>query len=233
MHTLIEGPYRADVKKFTPIAEMCHTVPISLPGIEIWEEQIKADNLRNYALSAHPASPPSSALFSKIVPAKTGISIMALNSNQTILATKSDSAPTTAWIWSMKTTKPVTVLIHHSPIKQLAWHPSQHDLILIHCVIPEPTIHVWKANWDSPKALTLPLESTTGKLEASWLQCNEDEKYNVLLCSQTSSVIAQISADGDLVPFIPQTVEESAFNEAGPEDMFDEGNSLDLSPIKF
>ncbi|KAG8528956.1 uncharacterized protein KY384_006645 [Bacidia gigantensis] len=237
---LVIGDYNDNVTvlsktTFNPLKTLHHTTPISLPGIEIWEEQLKAGMERSYALAAHPANPPSSSAITKSLPAKQGVSVMALNSDQTMLVTRSDAAPTTAWLWSMKTLKPITVLIHHSPIRHLNWHPQQPDLLLIHCAFQEPTVHFWKSNWDSPLAIKLPLERAAGRLESSWVQSNDAENFSVLLSSSVSSIVSRISAAGELVHVnnASHTKTEMMIDEAGVEDMFDEGNSLEFSPVRF
>ena len=79
----------------------------------------------------------------------------------------------------------------------------------------------------------LPLPLTGGRLEASWLQNTNNDTFNIMISSAHRYTTARISSDGEVVaeaiPF-----EAAAMSiEAGAEDMFDEGNSLDLSPIKI
>lgn len=210
-----------------------HKTPIDLPGIDVWEEQIKANAERAYARAPESASPPNSATFTKSNPPRQGVSLLALNHDGTMLATRDDAVPTTAWLWSMQTGKPVTVLIHHSPIKHLEWHLSQNDLLLVHCAIQEPLIHLWKSSWIMPLVVTLPMVQAKSKLETHWLQSSNEECFNILLSSQTQTIHARISLAGDLIPDDEEHETTFKTSEGAAEDMFDEGNSLDLSPIKF
>lgn len=208
----------------------------------LWEEQISADKQRSYATAPHAANPPTTVdlASSKSTTPKKGVSLLSLNTPGTLLATKSDATSTTAWIWSLQTGKPVAVLIHHSPIKALTWHPSQPDLLMIHCAIPDPTLHFWKKDWD-PLALALPLANASGsRLEANWLASANDDTFALMLSSATNSVIVELSRTGELIlpkaqPAGEREGEQHAFkcSESGPEDMFDEGESLNFSPVRF
>ena len=159
--------------------------------------------------------------------------MVAFNSDGTLVATRDYYLPTTVWIWSLSTGTTIDVLIHHSPIKQITWHPSQSDLLLTHCAIPEPAIHFWKTTWHAPKILMLSLPRIGGRLEASWLESSSDDSFNVMISSAHQYTTARVSSDGELFPeMIPPDAAALSIG-AGAEDMFDEGNSLDLSPIKI
>ena len=101
------------------------------------------------------------------------------------------------------------------------------------CAIPEPAIHLWKANWDAPRVVKLPLDRVGGRLEASWLQSSDTEPYGLMISSAHQYVIAQISKNGDLISEVGEFDLGFKSVGTGAETMFDEGNSLDLSPIKI
>ena len=211
-----------------------HQTPISISNADIWDEQIKATSERSYISLKDPASPPTSASFiAKSATPKQGIALMSLNVDGTLLATRDDAIPTTVWIWSLQNCKPVAVVIHHAPVRYLGWHPVHKDLILMQCAIADPVVHLWKSNWIMPLAVTLPFTNDKSKLEARWLQSSDEDHFKMLLSSQTQTMEARISLAGDLIQ--DAEVSENLFrsNGSGAEDMFDEGNSLDLSPVKF
>ena len=201
--------------------------------MNIWQEQLNVSKSRSYAIAPQPASPPTSAALGKTNSPGHGVSIMSFNGDGTLLATKDDSVPTTVWIWSLQSGRPVANLIHHSPVKQVAWHSSQSDLLLIHCAIPEPAVHLWKSTWDAPRIFTLPLERAGSRLEASWLQSPHSDSFNLMITSTHQYATARISKNGDLIPEVGNLDLGFRSVGTGAEDMFDEGNSLDLSPIKI
>lgn len=159
--------------------------------------------------------------------------MVAFNSDGTLVATRSDCIPTTVWIWSLHTFTAMEVLIHHSPVKQITWHPSQPDLLLIHCAIAEPAVHLWKTTWHAPRILVLPLPRIGGRLEASWLESSSDDNFQLMISSAHHYTTTRISSDGEVLPEERPPETAAIQSDTGAEDMFDEGNSLDLSPIKI
>ncbi|KAF6231762.1 hypothetical protein HO173_010064 [Letharia columbiana] len=218
---------------FSPIANLHHPATITLPKAGVWEEQVNALKERSYVAAPQPASPPTSLSLGKSNNPSYGISVIAFNSDGSLVASRNDVVPTTVWIWSLSTGTAIDVLIHHSPVKQIIWHPSQSDLLLIHCAIPEPAIHLWKTTWHAPRILMLPLLRIGGRLEASWLKSLTDESFNLMISSAHQYTTVRISPDGEVIAeSIP--LDAAALSiDTGAEDMFDEGNSLDLSPIKI
>lgn len=224
-----------DHRKFTPTTTLRHpSASINIPEISVWEEQIDSVKTRSYKEAVQPANPPTSATSARAATTpKHGISIITQNLDGTLLAARNDASPTTAWIWSLQTGKAVTILIHHSPIKQLSWHPAHSDLLMIHCAIAEPVIHLWRYSWSEPLAIPLPLERASGRIEAHWLRNSHLQSLDVLLSSSMQSIISQVSQAGDLITNEHTTTQVFGASRGGPEDMFDEGNSLDLSPVKL
>ena len=228
VETSMYGPLTQ--KQFSPIANFHHPAAITLLNAGVWEEQVNALKGRSYVAAPQPASPPTSLSQGKSDNPTQGVSVIAFNKDGNLLATKNDWIPTTVWIWSVNTGTTIDVLIHHSPVKQIIWHSSQSDLLLIHCAIPEPAVHLWKTTWHAPQILMLPLQRIRGRLEANWLESPTDDIFNIMISSAHQYTTARISSDGEII-----TPPETAANpvDMGAEDMFDEGNSLDLSPIKI
>ena len=238
--TLLAGDYNGNIivlsrRKFSPVTTLRHpSASINIPDISVWEEQIgNMNKLRSYKEAVQPASPPTSSTFAKATPPGQGISILAQNLDGTLLASKYDAIPSTAWIWSLQTGKTVAVLIHHSPIKQLSWHPAHSDLLMIRCATAEPVIHLWRCSWSQPLAVSLPLERASGRLEVHWLRNSHLQSFDILLSSPVQSIVSQISQAGDLITPEQSTTQVFGLSGSSPEDMFDEGNSLDLSPVKL
>ncbi len=79
----------------------------------------------------------------------------------------------------------------------------------------------------------LPLPRIGGRLEASWLESSSDDNFNIMVNSAHQYTTARISSDGELIEDAMPPEMAVASIDPGAEDMFDEGNSLDLSPIKI
>ena len=101
------------------------------------------------------------------------------------------------------------------------------------CAIAEPVIHLWKADWDAPQVVRLPLDRVGGRLEANWLQSCNTDSYGLMISSAHQHVTAQISKNADLISAVGEFDQGFKPVGTGAEAMFDEGNSLDLSPIKI
>ena len=204
-----------------------HLHTISLQG-DVWQEQIDVAGARSYISAPQPACPPTQASLATVDKLKIGISLMEFNDEGDLVATRSDSIPSTVWIWSIKTSSALAVIMHHSPVKKVQWHPKISDLLLMHCTVNEPVVHLWRATWDLPQVIHLHLNRMGGKMEAVWLRGDIDDAPMVMLSSMQNYMTAQIMSNGQ---GILQPLKAQSFG-VGPEDMFDEGNSFDLSPVR-
>ena len=81
--------------------------------------------------------------------------------------------------------------------------------------------------------MTLPLQRIGGRLEASWLESSSDDSFDLMISSAHQYTSARVSSDGEVMPEAVPPEARATSIDAGAEDMFDEGNSLDLSPIKI
>ena len=178
---------RLIVEQFTLAATLYHTPTINISSVPIWQEQIDSSRERSYTLASQFAYPPTS---SDETGKLAGISHLAFNLDGTSLASRSDSNPSTVWIWNLRSLTLMTVLIHHHPVKSLQWHPTQPDLLLIHCSTDDPVIHLIGSDWPAPHILKIPLDKPGGKTEATWLlpplQLSPTNQFS---SSSTSTVI--------------------------------------------
>jgi len=210
-----------------------HPTTINMPDVAIWEEQINVTKDRSYVAALQPANPPTSTSLAMATAPRSGISLMTCNPDGPLLATRNDIVPTTVWIWSLQTGRALAVLIHHSPIRQLAWHPTASDVLLVQCAIPQPVAHLWRPTWESPRVATLPLERANGRLDVRWLQSRNEDLMNIAIGSAHQFITVDLSHSGEVIQISSCATEGAKSFGIGPENMFDEGNSLDLSPIRI
>lgn len=176
-------------------------------------------------MASLPTCPPAQNINTSI--SNTGVAFIEYNINGSLLATRDDSTPSTVWIWSPQLPSAIAILIHHFPVKRVRWHPNIANLLLIQCNLVDPVIHLWNAAWEAPKVIRLPLDKLEGKIEANWLHDEAIDMHMLMLGNAHNYVIGQISRNGELAS-LPDEIEMTG---AGPEDMFDEGNSLDLCQV--
>ena len=130
----------------------------------------------------------------------------------------------------MDTLSLVAVLIHHGSIRGLQWHHENEGLLMIHCTTQDPVIHIWNSDsYSVPTIRKMPLEKLGGKTEAGWLcDAPKDKPRIILLNAQNYAV--QYAFEKDETSDLPSVAQMVGLER---EDMFDEGNSMDLSPIKL
>lgn len=198
----------------------------------MWQEEINAAKNRSYTIARQPAVAPTHESFALNGMDSSGISAIGFNMDGTLLSTKSDATPSTVWVWSLKTTKLAAVMIHHAPVKSFRWHSSVRDLLLIHCATSEPSVHIWRESWDFPQILRPEANDLGGKLRASWLG-KEGDVLRLVLSGTSKCAIGQMTVQGQQIPWQEEHDDSNELSGLGPEDMFDEGNSFDLSPVKL
>ena len=209
-----------------------------VPNGQIWQEQLDASQRRSYTTARQPACPPTFS--DKNTLPTENISQLHFDATGAYLATLCENAPSTIWIWSLRTMSLSTVLIHHHPIKTLQWHPTQASLLLIRCAIGSPIIHLWNATWQAPRVLGVPLQQGRGgKLEACWLSAAPDGKPRFIIGNASNHTVVRVLDEGESpalesqLAMMTATAGRETPSLLGPEDMFDEGNSMDFSPVKL
>lgn len=177
--------------------------------------------------ASQPSSLPSQASLLGKGESDTGISLMEFNTQGTLLATRSESTPSTLWIWSMSSPIPIAVLVHHAAIRSVHWHPTISDLLLVHCALKNPVVYLWKRTWETPNILNLHLDRIGGRMEACWLFSEIHEQSRFMIGNASNYTVAQLDLNGHLLP--SQTVVQPV--DQGADDRFD-GSLIELSPIK-
>ncbi|KAL8665414.1 MAG: hypothetical protein Q9202_002307 [Teloschistes flavicans] len=211
---------------FVPHFIFTHGSTIDISDTTVWQEEIGPSRGRGYAEARQPAVPPSQESFPTSKEKTVGVGPMKFNVNGTLLASKSSATPSTLWIHSLETGRVLTALMHHSPIVLLRWHPAISDLLLVQCATPEPIVYLWRASWSTPRVYSLPLRAPVGQCKASWLS-SADNTVSFMLSNVNQTAIERLTLDGEISSW------QEKGKSLGPEAMFDEGNSLDLSPVRM
>ncbi|KAI4192537.1 MAG: hypothetical protein LQ346_004249 [Caloplaca aetnensis] len=212
---------------FTPRMTFTQPATIESPHGSVWQEEIGPSRTRGYAEAKQPATSPSNESFRSVKEGDAGTSILEFNIDGTLLATKSNDTPSTLRIVSPQSGELVAALIHHAPIRAIRWHDRHADLLLIQCAIRDPTIYVWRASWSSPRIFSVSIKPPFGRLAASWLSSDEGN-IRYMLTNSEQLAFGQFTPDG-----AESQANRDFINGLGPEDMFDEGHSLDLSTARL
>jgi WD40 repeat protein len=157
-------------RTFSPVIYLDHSPSIQLLDKgQVWQEQVTAASKRSYQVVPQPFSPPTISSPTQNGVPKTGVAQIAFNSSGSMAATKDDSTPTAVWLWDLASLSAAAVLIHHSPVRQLSWHPSRPHLLLITCVTDDAVLHIWNNEKKEPEATSLPLHRSESKFDIRWL----------------------------------------------------------------
>jgi hypothetical protein len=168
-----------------------HTPTIQLtPGSSVWQEQVSASSQRSYSTVQQPIAPPIAQDSPSSQTTKLGLGLMAFNADGTILATRDDSTPTTVWIWDLQKLSASAVLIQHSSIKQLSWHPTIPSTLLVQCSHEDPTLYFYDTLNATPYTANLPLHKSFGRLEAKWIWTSVEKKPALLFGDMHSFLLA-------------------------------------------
>ncbi|KAH0552996.1 hypothetical protein GP486_006807 [Trichoglossum hirsutum] len=156
---------------FSPVVFLDHTSTIKLPRVPVWQEQVSASGQRSYITAAQPMCPPTVSSLPTDANPRVGISTIAFNNpDGTLIATRNDSMPTTVWIWSLKLLSPFAVIVQHSPVRSISWHPTVPNLLMIQCNNDQGVVYLWSSTWERPRIVTTPLDRLLGKHDAKWIR---------------------------------------------------------------
>jgi len=160
-------------RTFSPLMYLDHTTPVHLPSSttsQIWHEELSGPSNRNYVSVTQPFSPPTNnTTTTSDMLKETGTSLLSFSPSGAYLATRYDPTPTTAWIWSLQSAGIAAILVHHAPIKHLAWHPTQPSMLLLQCAHDDPVLYLWEGPTIAPSVLPIAPLSRALKAPAQWL----------------------------------------------------------------
>ncbi|TVY45803.1 WD repeat-containing protein [Lachnellula occidentalis] len=196
---------------FNESMNIIHTTSVTpAESLQVWQEQIVSSQHggaeREFVAATQAICPPTSG----ITPAsnneiKTGTNLLTFDHSGTLLATRTESMPTTIWIWDIGTRILRAVMILHSPIAKVTWHTAIDELLMIRCEGEKTRglVHLWDPSWEKPKvvdfASEIPGGKVIGKTIVRWL--NVDSEHAAMLFSDTQDcMLASVSEtdDGDV-----------------------------------
>ncbi|EXJ91151.1 hypothetical protein A1O1_04260 [Capronia coronata CBS 617.96] len=93
------------------------------------------------------------------------VDTIAVNSDQTMAATRLRSAPRTLFLWRLDSRQaqqahPHTVLIFSNAVRQTLWHPWLPNVLLIVTTSRSPRVYVWFTETVAPVSGLVPLDTT-------------------------------------------------------------------------
>ena len=170
-----------------------HTSTIQLrEGSIVWEEQVSAQSQRTYGAVSQPVSPPTASPGPSDAMPKIGITNILFSADATLLATMDSTAPTTVWLWDLAKRNARAVLIQHSPVRSIAWHPTNPYLLLVQCTHEESTVYIYDASPSTslPYAIQLPLLKASGTFSTRWIRTDAEKRPALMFGDSANSLVA-------------------------------------------
>ncbi|KAK4504877.1 hypothetical protein PRZ48_002840 [Zasmidium cellare] len=212
-----------NTRTFMPIAMIEHSTTIHQHEVEkeqqapVWQEAVSSANERSYTQQQQPFSPPLSKAKAGNEPSDLGLAEICFSCDGSYLATRDCRMLNTVWIWNMATLGAHAVLIQHSNIRRLKWHPTRFETLLIDCA--EGFAHVWNVSSREP-----PTALPTGglaKAKLTWLEGPAEARPIIMVTEQSRFHLLHPEGQDELLEQVsrPASAEGSEPN--------DEGNSED------
>ncbi|OAA68053.1 Six-bladed beta-propeller, TolB-like protein [Niveomyces insectorum RCEF 264] len=109
--------------------------------VGIWQEQINpsapsaSSELHTFIEAAQAISPPGRTSPNNPDGAisAVGASLLSFDKSSAYLVTRLEDAPSTVWIWDLRTWQLCTVLMFHANVSSAVWHPSAARALLVAC----------------------------------------------------------------------------------------------------
>ncbi|KAL0930839.1 WD40 domain-containing protein [Colletotrichum truncatum] len=159
--------------------------------VQIWQEQIgnaSSASAHSFIKATQSVSAPVRASGGS-VEAKAGRTLAVFDASSSLLATTLEDWPSTVWVWDVESFELRAVLVFHSNISALSWHPTQRELLKITCEGDSymGLVFVWDPLSHGPKTINfaehLPDTRVFGKPQVSWVDWTGDSA--VLLVGDT------------------------------------------------
>lgn len=218
-----------NTRTFATLAMIEHTTTVDQRSLAedrqapIWQEAVSASSERSYSTAAQPVSPPLSRTKPSAEPSELGVAEACFSCDGVFLATRDERMLSTVWIWNMSTLAAYTVLIQHSNVRRLQWHPTRPDLLMIDCA--EGIVYLFRAGFSDPP---IPLStSMPGTATMSWINTPSSSRAVILSASKSSFRFIYpegLPDDGEIAhnQMLSQSTASDGFNEGGSEDsLFD------------
>nr|POF23923.1 putative wd repeat-containing protein c32h8.09 [Quercus suber] len=177
-----------NTRTFSPFATIEHNATINQGDFStgaqttIWEEVLSASGDRTYRLAHQPYSPPlSSSAKSTESPAK-GVVDCLFSFDGLYLTTRDERMLNTVWIWDLNVLAAHAVIVQHSNVQHLQWHPSRTSAMLIDC--GEGFGYLYDISSKAPpEVVSVPLMASPN---LQWIQTKKDELPAILATTRTA-----------------------------------------------
>lgn len=213
-----------NTRTFTPVATIEHSTTIAPPVkeeelISAWQESVSPSNTRSYTVASLPLSPPLSRAKPSVEPAELGVAEACFSADGRHLATRDERMLNTVWIWDINVMRAKAVLLQHSNVRRMHWHPLQTHLLMLDC--GESMAYLFDASSDRPPStvhVSLPATPTFSFLTSPLLMTDDQSDTKPTILANTKTTFCLVYPEGKSEIPTSNGAEHAAFEEGASED---------------
>ncbi|KAI0408714.1 hypothetical protein F4802DRAFT_362453 [Xylaria palmicola] len=207
-----------------------HHVPTVEPKetLQIWQEQIDPRagqrSVPSFVRATQAVSLPGLSS-SSVSDVRHGCNLAKFDPSSCLLASRLEDASSTIWIWDVPTSELRAVLMFHTNVTKVEWHPSQPELLLMRCEGEgySSLVFVWDPLSNGPRPIDfsrhLPSAKVTGRADATWLKTINESAALFFTDHAKYILLSLADADTDAaLPWTPQLTVNPHANMAMPTD---------------
>ncbi|OHE95604.1 WD40 domain-containing protein [Colletotrichum orchidophilum] len=216
--------------------------------VQIWQEEIVttiSGSQHFFSRATQSVSAPARSSNGSVdtKPART---LSVFDASSSLLATTLEEWPSTVWVWDLESSELRAVLIFHSHVSAISWHPKQREVLMVTCEGDKYAglVFVWDPLSHGPRTVhfgdQLPDSKVLGKPQASWLDWPGDSAVLLLGDNKHHLMASLAEAEDSGAPWqdaqrndLTMTTGKDETQLDGPAlDEFDEDLSgLDMSEV--
>ncbi|KAH8673578.1 WD40 domain-containing protein [Xylariales sp. PMI_506] len=178
--------------------------------IQVWQEQIDSSKssvaVPEFVRASHTVCPLGRAA-SSASELKIGVQSLAFDCASALLAVVLEDNPSTLWIWDVHASELRAVLMFHSEVTKLDWHPTQAELLFVRCEWTSYTgnVFVWDPLSAGPRCVDFqshhPDGKTNGKASISWLKSTA-ESASLFYADRKACILNSLAeSDEEVLPW--------------------------------
>jgi hypothetical protein len=132
---------------------------------------------------------------------------MSFDASSGLIATRLDDVPSTVWIWDIQASELRAVLLFHSAVQSVTWHPTTRETLLISCEgdLYNGTVFVWDPLSEGPRTIDflsqLPDRKVVDKPRATWLHIHGFETAAIFFSDGQNYVLASVAESDQEQPY--------------------------------
>lgn len=136
----------------------------------------------------------------------SGCNFAKFDCSSSLLATRLEDAPGTIWIWDISSSDLRAVLMYHSNVTKLEWHPMQPEHLLMRCEGDSygSLVFAWDPLSHGPRSVDLAHRlpgATSSKTYATWLGATSESPAFFFSDSATCIMVSLADSDGEILPW--------------------------------